>query len=217
MKNRETDIRKTWILAFSALILTVVGISAAYLTDRSAAMNRIRVGRNTIVVQEDFTPPKKQEIGDNVFKKQVQIENVDETDCFVRVFMEFSDSCIGEIAKISPDGVNWYEASKYKSGENSVLPENWTYISEEEDELLGGYYYYTSPLRAGDMTNPLMNSILVSYTDAMQIQDFDILIAADSVQTWINAESGDGSFTAEDVSDREDGWRTAWTDYMERR
>lgn len=199
------------------LPLTAVGISAAYLAGRTEAVNRIRVGSGTISVREEFDPPKKQEVGDNAFKKRVQIENIGDTDCFVRVFMDFSDSQVRELAKISPDEANWYRVSEYQSPGFSGLPENWIYIPESEDQLLGGYFYYTAPLKAGELTKPLMERILVSYASAAQIQDFDILVAADSVQTWINMENGDGSFTAKDVSNMSGGWKTAWIEYMERR
>lgn len=49
-------------------------VSAAYLIYQESIVNIIQAGGNTISITEEFEPPKKQEIGDNVFKKRVQIE-----------------------------------------------------------------------------------------------------------------------------------------------
>lgn len=57
----------------------------------------------------------------------------------------------------------------------------------------------------------------MSYEQDSQIRDFDILVTADSVQTSIFEEQEDGSFTAEDVSQQDEGWKQAWTEYLERR
>lgn len=193
-----------------------VGTAMAYLTYRTQVVNRIQIGHNTISITEDFHPPQKQQVGNNIFRKKIQIENIDNTDSFVRIFMAFSDSSIRDRAQISSDGREWYDASEYMSSAFSGLPENWVYISETDNTLLGGYYYYTIPVKANEKTVPLMERVMVTYSDASQIQDFDILVTADSIQTYINKEE-DGTFTAKDLSGEEDGWRIAWTEYMERR
>lgn len=197
-------------------LLAGAGVSAAYLIYQESIVNIIQAGGNTISITEEFEPPKKQEIGDNVFKKRVQIENTDETACFIRVFMEFSDSDIKQRAQISPDGRSWYPAGEYGSPDFENFPQNWCYISREEDPLLGGFYYYTLPVNPGERTVPLAEQILVSYEQDSQIRDFDILVTADSVQTSIFEEQEDGSFTAEDVSQQDEGWKQAWTEYLER-
>lgn len=198
-------------------LLAGAGVSAAYLIYQESIVNIIQAGGNTISITEEFEPPKKQEIGDNVFKKRVQIENTDETACFIRVFMEFSDSDIKQRAQISPDGRSWYPAVEYGSSGFENFPQNWCYLSLEEDPLLGGFYYYTVPVNPGERTVPLAEQILVSYEQDSQIRDFDILVTADSVQTCIFEEQEDGSFTAADVSQQDEGWKMAWTEYLERR
>ena len=197
--------------------LAAAGVSAAYLIYQKSIINTIQAGGNTISITEDFEPPKKQEVGDNIFKKRVQIENMDETACFVRVFMEFSDSGTKKRARISPDGRSWYPAVEYGSSDFENFPQNWCYLSLEEDPLLGGFYYYTVPVNPGETTVPLAEQILVSYEQDSQIRDFDILVTADSIQTCIFEEQEDGSFTAADVSQQDEGWKMAWTEYLERR
>lgn len=197
--------------------LAAAGVSAAYLIYQKSIINTIQAGGNTISITEDFEPPKKQEVGDNIFKKRVQIENMDETACFVRVFMEFSDSGTKKRARISPDGRSWYPAVEYGSSDFENFPQNWCYLSLEEDPLLGGFYYYTVPVNPGERTVPLAEQILVSYEQDSQIRDFDILVTADSIQTCIFEEQEDGNFTAADVSQQDEGWKMAWTEYLERR
>lgn len=197
--------------------LAAAGVSAAYLIYQKSIINTIQAGGNTISITEDFEPPKKQEVGDNIFKKRVQIENMDETACFVRVFIEFSDSGTKKRARISPDGRSWYPAVEYGSSGFENFPQNWCYLSLEEDPLLGGFYYYTVPVNPGERTVPLVEQILVSYEQDSQIRDFDILVTADSIQTCIFEEQEDGSFTAADVSQQDEGWKMAWTEYLERR
>lgn len=211
-------IRKTvgkWAVVVG--LLTAAGVSAAYLIYQKSIINIIQAGGNTISIIEEFEPPKKQETGDNVFKKRVQIENKDETACFVRVFMEFSDSDTKQRARISPDGRSWYPAEEYCCSDFDDCPQNWCYLSLEEEPLLGGFYYYTVPVKPGERTVPLAEQILVSYEEDRQIRDFDILVTADSIQTSIFEEQKDGSFTAEDVSQQEKGWKRAWMEYLERR
>ncbi len=204
-------------LILLSVVLAAAGAAVAYLTYHTRVVNQILVGSNTITITEEFQPPQKQEVGDNCFKKKIQIQNTDQTDSFVRVFLNFSDSSIKDLARISPDGTSWYDASLYLSADCSHLPENWVYISEADDTLLGGYFYYTIPLKKKEMTVPLAERIMVTYTEAPQIHDFDILVTADSIQTYINEETEEGILIARDLSQEADGWKSAWTAYMERR
>lgn len=64
---------------------------------------------------------------------------------------------------ISPDGRSWYPAVEYGSSDFENFPQNWCYLSLEEDPLLGGFYYYTVPVNPGERTVPLAEQILVSY------------------------------------------------------
>jgi hypothetical protein len=206
----------------AAGVLTVLfltaGVTAAYLIYQAKTVNRFRIGSNTISVTEDFEPPKKQDPdADNIFKKQVKITNEDNTNAFVRVFMDFSDSSIKDLAQISSDGTNYVAAKDYPSN----LPDGWTYISEDDPDSgadLGGYYYYTKALKPKDSTNALVEKFKVNYGgDGDKVRDFDILVVADSIQTWVNDDAGDGSFAARDVSGDSDGWKEAWKQYLTRK
>lgn len=55
-------------------LLAGAGVSAAYLIYQESIVNIIQAGGNTISITEEFEPPKKQEIGDNVFKKEFRLK-----------------------------------------------------------------------------------------------------------------------------------------------
>lgn len=54
--------------------LAAAGVSAAYLIYQKSIINTIQAGGNTISITEDFEPPKKQEVGDNIFKKEFRLK-----------------------------------------------------------------------------------------------------------------------------------------------
>lgn len=176
----------------------------AYLTHSRIADNAFCVGTNRIEIQEDYLPPKILTVGDNIFRKHVQVKNTGTIPCFVRVFADFSDYAIKKLSWISPDGSDYYPAEEYASH----LPDEWSYIGLEEDELLGGFYYYKVPLEAGETTASLFEKIKCSFQSADEIREFDILVSAESVQI---VDKNGAEFTGEEA------WRDAWTEYLERR
>ncbi len=163
-------------------ILLVMALSAggtfAYFSYARSLQNRISVGTNTITIHEDYTPPKKMEAGENIYKKDVKIKNTGTIPCFVRVYAAFSDSSVMEKSAFSADGINFVSAASYADH----LPDGWVYISDAEDADLGGYYYYTEPLPAGKGTPSLFKKVKTTFTDANAVLDYEIIIYAESVQ-----------------------------------
>lgn len=192
------------ILVCMAAALFGAGGTWAYFTHSRIADNAFHVGSNTIEIQENYEPPKTLTTGENIFRKKVQVKNTGTVSCFVRVFADFSDYRIRNLAQISPDGSDYYPANDYAG----YVPEEWTYISPEEDLLLGGFYYYSAPLEAGKTTDPLFEKIKCSFQSAEEIREFDILVSAESVQIY---DKNGAEFTGEY------GYREAWTEYLERR
>ena len=190
----------------AVLAVAVIGIGGtyAYFTYMQSLKNSFTIGTNTITVTEDFEPPKEMEPGENVFKKKVQVENTGTVPCFVRVFMDFSDSSIADISQISPDGTDYYAAAEYADH----LPDGWVYVLEEEDDSLGGYYYYTEIVEPGKQTEPLLEKVKTHFDTADQIIDYDIIVYSESVQ----ALDKDGA-----EFEGNDAYRTAWTEFVERR
>ncbi|MCH5211708.1 MAG: hypothetical protein J1G06_01700 [Oscillospiraceae bacterium] len=184
----------------------------AYLTDMGQLNNEFTIGRNNIDIEENYNPPSELTEGDNIFTKEVQIENTGNVDCYVRVFADFSDSAVKENAFLSPevltepDDTRWVKATEYRD----FLAENkdkyhWVYIPLSEDPLLGGYYYYDIPLKPGELTAYLIRSVNANFKDAKAVQDFDIIISAESVQVL---DKDGNEFPS---------WQECWTEFMGRR
>ena len=53
--------RKKWFFVFllAGIILMMVPFSIAYLTHVETRENRITIGQNDVMIEEDFTPPKQ--------------------------------------------------------------------------------------------------------------------------------------------------------------
>ncbi len=188
---------------FLAIAVCLTGFTSAYFIYGRDLGNNFGIGENVMQIAEDYQPPKELGMGENIFKKRVQVKNTGSIPCFVRVFVEFSSSEIRDISQISPDGRSYFPAASYHLN----LPEGWVYI-DEDDELLGHYYYWTRALKAGDMTPPLFESVKTVIEKASQITDYEIIVYAESVQTL-----------DKDGNEFESGnaWEEAWREFLERR
>lgn len=192
------------LVAMTAVALVGIGGTWAYFTYMQSLQNAFSVGTNTITVTEEFEPLKEMGTGENVFKKKVQVENTGTVPCFVRVFVDFSDSGIADISQISPDGASYYPASEY----TEHLPDGWAYIPEEGDNPLGGYYYYTEIVEPDRKTVPLFEKVKTHFDTAGQIVDYDMIVYSESVQVLDMEGSGFGG---------SDAYKNAWTEFLERR
>lgn len=199
--NKEV---KRSLIAIIAVALVGIGGTWAYFTHMQSLRNVFSVGTNTITITEEFEPPKEMETGENVFKKKVQVENTGTVPCFVRVFVDFSDSSVTDMSQISPDGSAYYPAAEY----TEHLPDGWVYISEEENGSLGGYYYYTEMIDPGKKTIPLFEKVKTHFDTEEQIVDYDIIVYSESVQV-LDMEGSDFSGS--------NAYKDAWTEFMERR
>ena len=211
--------KKYILIAVAAAAIAFAGGfgTYAYLTDMGQLTNEFTVGRNNIDIQEEYEPPPELTEGDNIFKKEVRIENNGNIDCYIRVFADFSDSEVKKKAYLSPEllkdpeDIGWVEASKYRQFLMDHPDYQWVYIPLEENSLLGGYYYYEKPVAPGEMTDYLIRSVRVDFEKEQSVQDFDIIISAESVQVI----DKDGN----EFKDEENhpAWEKCWTEFMERR
>ena len=192
----------------------------AYLTDMGKLNNEFTIGRNNIDIQEEYNPPSELKQGDNTFIKEVQIENTGDVDCYIRVFADFSDSKVKENAFLSPDkltdpedpGMRWVKATEYRQFLSDNPDNHWVYVPLDPDNyLLGGYYYYDIPLAPGEKTTYLIRSVKVEFEDELDVQDFDIIISAESVQV---IDKDGNEFTDENNIP---AWKKCWIEFMERR
>ena len=84
--------RKKWFLVFllAGIILIMVPFSIAYLTHVETRENRITIGQNDVMIEEDFTPPKQWQ-PDTTYEKDVKVRNTGSVPCYVRVYTALSD------------------------------------------------------------------------------------------------------------------------------
>lgn len=191
-----------------ALILLTMTVSAggtyAYFTHAKSVNNRISVGTNTITIQEDYVPPKKLDVGENIYKKDVKIKNTGTIPCFIRVYAAFSDSAILERSEFSADGTIFVSADTYADH----LPESWVYIAQTDDAELGGYYYYTEPVFAGEETSSLFKKVKTTFSDANDVLNYELIVYAESVQVF----DKDGQEFTEASP-----WKAAFREFLERK
>ena len=114
-----------------------------------------------------------------MIEKVVSVKNTGSVPCFVRVFLDLSDSRFSDgKVKLSANGTDYDSADEF----HSHLPEDWVYISDQHNAL-DGYYYYTKALNPGGETTPLLSSVKTDFESVYDIADFDILVYSESVQT----------------------------------
>lgn len=166
--------------------LLIVGVAcasgiAAHLADSDSAVNKITIGSNRIKLVEDFLPPP--ELGPGVsFTKNVTVENVGPSDCYVRVMAAFTTSDMEKYCV-----VDWNE---YDAVEN---PNGWIFNAEDE------YWYYPHAISEGESTPSLFTKVTIKETYDFNgdgtiaedevipksiMQDFDIIVYAESYQSY---------------------------------
>ena len=87
--------RKKWFLVFllAGIILIMVPFSIAYLTHVETRENRITIGQNDVMIEEDFTPPKQWQ-PETTYEKDVKVRNTGSVPCYIRVYAALSDTAI---------------------------------------------------------------------------------------------------------------------------
>lgn len=208
--------KKVFALVAIGIIVcfALVGMAMAYFSDNASLDDEYSAGVNTIEVEKTYEPPQELHEGDNIFKKEVRIHNTGSVPCFVRVFVDFSDSKTKANAYYSSaanvtnaSDPSWSTVAEYV---NSKLPTGWVYKPinySGKAEILDGYFYYTKPLEPGEYTDYLLRSVKMHYDNADTISDVEIVVLAESVQTV----GDDGTDYALDTID---GWSSAWKGFL---
>ena len=199
---------KKGVLILVAVILIVgagVGSTAAYFRHAQTVNNVLSVGENTIEIAEDYAPPKEMQPGENEYKKKVTVKNTGTVPCYVRVYAGFSDSAVENVSQLYNQN-GWFDATSYPDN----LPNGWAFVTPADDAVVGdsGYYYYTEPLQPGKSTAPLFEKVKTTFAKAEDVQDYEIFVYAESVQT----RDKDGM----EFSGAEP-WKDAWTEFLERK
>jgi predicted ribosomally synthesized peptide with SipW-like signal peptide len=187
-----------------ALLAGVLNISGtlSYMTDKDDATNITTIGENEIEIKERFIPPDELVPGENAYEKDIQILNTGDIPCYVRVFVDFSDNDVRNASTLSSDGTTYYSMSEFKNH----LPSGWTYIGDAGNAL-SPYFYYTSAIEPGESTNSLVKMIKTTFKNKEAIEDYDVLVSAESVQ--VLDKNGD-PFNGDNA------WQQAWQEYLER-
>ena len=187
-----------WLITAAVCVLaaTVPLTVYAYLQKDLERPNNFIIAEDKEKITEVFTSPEYMSMQDN-FKKEVYVENNGNSDQFIRVYLDFSDSRVRDNAtivfKTDHEGKNWDDFLNDLS-ENTT---GWVYIPESQDELLGGYFYYTEILKPKPentetsdspdwKTSPLIQEIKTNFgndSNTDHITDFDIIVYSESVQT----------------------------------
>ena len=215
MKRRNIIV--VLVVTLSVIALTIGVTFAYFIAQTHEQTNTVDIGYNRVSIVEDFSPPNEQ-VDNTVYKKTVSVQNNGTVDCFVRVYMDFSNSEIRDISFLSSsenlDNPTFYSAKRVSDNTSEELyinhlPENWVFVSDNDSNTkLSGYYYYTEPVKKDEITIPLFNYVKTDYTDASdKIQQYDIIVYAESVQTI-----GENSV---DFSNEADGWKKAWSEFLE--
>lgn len=240
-KKKKKEIKLVIGVLTEVIAVILVGILVyAFLTSEKAVKNEVKIGNNTIEIEEDFVPPVKQ-MKNTIFKKKVQVKNTGNVPCYVRVYADFSDGTIRDISYFSNDAGALLDEEKF-SDENYVngisvgntygfycakrdttdnknyvyeenLPANWVFIPDNEngdDSVLKGYYYYTKEVPAGGLTEPLFTYILTKYTSESDIKQFDVIVYGESIQ--VTDKNGD--IFEDDEPAGVEAWRKAWREFL---
>ena len=133
----------------------------------------------------------------------------------IRVYADFSNSFVRSNSYISADtdegALNFYSADRTINSEDEIttfveyinaLDGGWVFVPDDSGTALSGFYYYREPLNVGETTPSLFTYIKTINITADDIDQFDILVYAESTQlTDINGEAYDD-------------YAAAWTGYL---
>ena len=193
-------------------VLSLVGfVVSAYFTDNNTKDNTVTPVENIIEISEDYTPPSEQSIGDNIYKKKASFSNEFNSPCYIRVYMDFSDDKIAKSSYLSNDPDkspgSFYSARRETTGNTyiaklSEVAPDWIFVPDDDSSSLAGYYYYTKLVPVGQSTEPLFTYVNTVNNTNDDIQQYDILIYAESVQI----SDMDGK--------KYDDYEEAWKDYL---
>ena len=154
LKNKK--ILVMLLIALLGVAYIAAGATYAYLNATASKGNEFTIGENEVELKEDFTPPSDIGPGDKI-KKKVWIENVGNTNTYVRAKILFSDS------------------DMENNCEPLVLGDNWVY--NENDN----YYYYTEKIAPGSKTSNLIEYVKIkSRIEDNEVKSFDVTVYVES-------------------------------------
>lgn len=202
MKKKE-KIEIIAAISAAVVISTIsIGTSIAYLGDRDKKENKQTVTHGDVEISEDWSEPTELSMVNDI-KKEYYVKNTGTVTSFARLYAEFSDSEIAEHIKIKYTAsdnmekeVLWNDFKKDLKSNGNILSDDWEYIeSDNTNPGLGGYFYYKKPLKPGDSTPALINSVILDFqkydseskvvdgSNIDRITDIEKIVYAELVQT----------------------------------
>ena len=202
------------VCAASSVLLITGLLVYAYFTSLDVRNNELTIADNTAVIAERFSPPAEQTVNENVFPKEVAVENTGTSPCYVRVYADFSNSFIRSRSFISDDTneteLTFYSAERTIDDTDNVTTfvehlnsgGDWVFVPEDSASVLAGYYYYTRPLGIGESTPVLFTYIKTVNPTEDDIDQFDIYVYSESMQL---SDINGSTYT---------DYEAAWTDFL---
>lgn len=195
-------------ITLSVFLIVAVSFSIAYFSNADTKENKFTVTKGDVSIKESFPEVSRQDM-DNTFQKKVQVTNNGSSDCFVRMYVDFSDSRVRDKVKILCGGITYYSWSDFL--ERTGRYSDWEYVSDNTSKL-SGYFYYKKVVPVNGTTDPLFTQVKLKYAENSEdsntdkIADFDIIVYSETVQTTEINSSG----TVYSDSD----WRNAWRSFL---
>ncbi len=221
------EIREGDIIAFKAgeMLVThrAVGVDGDGITTRGDANNTddaAKVTKEGFIGKTVFWLPHIGRImlyGHTSDGKIILVKNTGTADCFVRMYIEFSDSRMTELLsddttnraevsdKENPTNNDFYSWADFKSAheEGGSSSSKWVYVPNGG---LGGYFYYTEILAPNAETEPIITKIRTDYENYYDISDFEVIAYSETVQTTEINANGTVYTDAQ--------WQTAWKSFL---
>ncbi|MBR6385454.1 MAG: hypothetical protein IKS03_04955 [Ruminococcus sp.] len=174
---------KNIILIISLVIIFLISSSMAYFSGSEKISNRLHgYSENDnniykylrIETDENFQQPENSDI----FMKDIKIKNTGNTDCFVRVRLEFSSS--------EYENISFFSYSKEKNSDTYIPakdlknypPENWVYSD--------GFYYYKNLLPPNDSTESLIKWVKTVFPENIKDKNYHIFVYAEAIGAEIS-------------------------------
>lgn len=132
------------------------GVVLSYLSGEDEVINAFTAAKTTIEIVEEFDPPVNIEPGTEI-RKVVQVKNLENSSCFVRMRYEFSSLEAEEMC------------------EELKILDGWVLKND-------GYYYWQEELMPGETTGPLFEKVVLKKdTEEMDLTPFELLVYAEAV------------------------------------
>ena len=143
------------------------GTSLAYFFADKGHETSYQLAKIDTEIDEDF-----QQITQQLYTKNPKVKNIGDSDAIVRVRIE-----------ITP--------SSQKDNLEFIDQDNQSQWKQEDD----GYYYYQNVLKAGEETDTLFDQVKIK--DIEKMEDFDIIVYHEAIQTIVYDEKGNSISSVE--------------------